>query len=123
MYRIKKLEVMMKKSYYKNIDAKEVSDPKASKTKIRVLISEEDGAENFIMRLFEIEPGGYTPLHQHPWEHEVFIKEGSGILVIEKKEIPLKKGDVIFVLPEELHQFKNNGGELMEVLCLIPVKK
>ena len=113
----------MKKSYYKNIDAKEVSDPKASKTKIRVLISEEDGAKNFIMRLFEIEPGGYTPLHQHPWEHEVFIKEGSGILVIEKKEIPLKKGDVIFILPEELHQFKNNGGELMEVLCLIPVNK
>ncbi|MDY6863732.1 MAG: cupin domain-containing protein [Thermodesulfobacteriota bacterium] len=114
---------MMKIFYYKDIKANKVEDHEAIKTKIRTLISEKDGARNFIMRLFEIEPGGHTPLHKHPWEHEVFIKEGEGVLVIEKRELPLKRGDVIFILPGELHQFKNNSGELLEILCLIPVKK
>ena len=113
----------MKLFYYKDIKAKKVDDPKAERVNIRILISEKDGAKNFIMRLFEIEPGGYTPLHKHPWEHEVFINEGRGILVFEEKEVSFNKGDVIFILPNELHQFKNTGEKLLEILCMIPVKK
>jgi quercetin dioxygenase-like cupin family protein len=58
----------------------------ALKVKVRWLITKEIGAENFAMRLFEIEPGGYTPLHSHPWEHEVFILEGEGVVIGENKE-------------------------------------
>lgn len=50
------------------------------------------GAENFAMRLFEIQPRGYSPLHQHDWEHEVFILEGKGAVRDKKMKVTLTKG-------------------------------
>ena len=91
--------------------------------KVRWLISKNDGAENFAMRLFEIQPGGYSPFHQHDWEHEVFILEGSGIAKSEKIQEPYKQGDVFFIRPMEWHQFINTGKKLTKFLCLIPYKK
>lgn len=90
--------------------------------KVRWLITEETGARNFAMRLFEVEPGGYSPLHSHPWEHEIFILEGEGIAIGEDGARPLKEGDVIFIPPGERHQLKNTGEEKLMFLCLIPIK-
>ena len=59
------------------IEAEDVDMEGASKVKVRWLITKEMGAKNFAMRVFEIEPDGYSPLHKHPWEHEVFILEGA----------------------------------------------
>jgi quercetin dioxygenase-like cupin family protein len=75
------------------------------------------------MRLFEIEAGGYTPLHQHDWEHEVFILEGEGVIVYEEETKLFRAGDVIFISPNEKHQFRNSGKILVKLLCLIPNKK
>ena len=92
----------------------------ALKVKVRWLITKEMGAENFAMRLFEIEPGGYTPLHNHPWEHEVFILEGEGVVIGENKEIKFKEGYVVFIPPGEKHQFRNTCERVVKLLCLIP---
>ncbi len=105
------------------MQAKEVTDEGASKVKVRWLINKETGAENFAMRIFEIEPAGYTPLHVHPWEHEVFILEGEGETFDGEKKAPFKTGDVVFVLGNEWHQFKNSGNRLLKFLCLIPYAK
>jgi len=67
---------MMKIFQYQNVEAKD-ADEGTSKLRVRWLITKEIGAKNFAMRLFEMEPGGYSPLHSHPWEHEVFILEGG----------------------------------------------
>ena len=40
----------------------------AQGVKGRWLITKDIGAPNFAMRLFEIKPKGYSPLHEHPWE-------------------------------------------------------
>ena len=90
--------------------------------KLRWLISEKDGAKNFAMRLFEIKPSGYTPLHQHNWEHEVFILEGEGNIYNKNEKKPFNQGDVLFIKPMEWHQFINNGKKLLKFLCLIPIK-
>jgi quercetin dioxygenase-like cupin family protein len=90
---------------------------------IRWLISQLDGASNFVMRLFEFEEGGNTPLHTHPYEHEVYILEGKGVLVYEKKEYNFEKGYCLFVPPNKLHQFKNTGKAPLKMLCLIPTPK
>jgi quercetin dioxygenase-like cupin family protein len=87
---------------------------------VRWLITKEIGAKNFAMRLFEMEPGGYSPLHSHPWEHEVFILEGEGLVVGEGKEKRFRPGDVIFIPPNEKHQFKNSDEKTVKFLCLIP---
>jgi quercetin dioxygenase-like cupin family protein len=115
-------EEVMKLFHYDTVQAQDVEDG-ASKLKVRWLITKEVGAENFAMRLFEMEPGGYTPLHTHPWEHEVFIIEGEGFVFDGEKARDFKAGDVVFVSPDERHQFKNSGKKTLKFLCLIPYVK
>ncbi|MGQ9625108.1 MAG: cupin domain-containing protein [Candidatus Bathycorpusculaceae bacterium] len=110
----------MKVFCYRDVEAKEATEEEVSKLKVRWLITKEMGAPNFAMRLFEMEPRGYSPLHSHPWEHEVFILEGEGAVVSKDGEKEVGAGDVVLVLPNELHQFKNNGKKTLKFLCLVP---
>jgi quercetin dioxygenase-like cupin family protein len=110
----------MKIENFKEIAAEQVGDPGAKGVAIRWLISEKDGAPHFAMRLFEMEPGGNTPFHQHKWEHEVFILEGKGSLVTDQGTFPLNKGDAVFVPGEENHQFKGASEEKLAFLCMVP---
>ena len=92
----------------------------AKDVEIRWLISKDDEAENIAMRMFELKPGGHTPLHTHPHEHEVFIVEGEGVLVFEGKEYEFGAEDVIFVPGNKEHQFRNAGNSVLRLLCIIP---
>ena len=87
---------------------------------VRWLVGEVDGAENFAMRQFEVAPGGFTPRHHHAYEHEVFVLEGRGVVVENDHSHPLSPGDVVFVRPDEVHQFRNIGDVPLRFLCLIP---
>jgi quercetin dioxygenase-like cupin family protein len=109
----------MKIFHYQDVEAKDAEEG-ASKLRVRWLITREMGAKNFAMRLFEMNPGGYSPFHSHPWEHEVFILEGEGLVVGEGEERKFRAGDVIFIPPNEKHQFKNNDEKTVKFLCLIP---
>jgi quercetin dioxygenase-like cupin family protein len=104
---------------YQSVEAKEVGEG-SSKVKVRWLITKEIGAPNFAMRLFEVEPKGHSPLHTHDWEHEVFILEGEGVVVSEGGEKRFKSGDVVFVEPDEKHQFKNTGKRVLRFICVVP---
>jgi len=110
----------MKIFHYRGVKAKD-ADEGASKLRARLLITKEMGAENFAMRLFEMEPSGYSPFHNHPWEHEVFILEGEGLLIGEESQRKFRAGDVIFIPPNEKHQFKNNREKTVKFLCIVPI--
>jgi quercetin dioxygenase-like cupin family protein len=104
---------------YTDVEAK-AADEGAVKLKVRWLITKDIGAPNFAMRLFEMQPGGNSPLHTHDWEHEVFILEGEGTVVGKEGERKFKPGDAVFIRPNEKHQFKNTGKKLVKFLCLVP---
>ena len=104
-----------------NISKSAVEVEGAKDVEIRWLISKADGAENFAMRMFELQPGGFTPLHTHPHEHEVFIVEGQGTFVCEGKEHDFEAEYVIFVPGGKEHRFKNTGDSVLRMLCLIPI--
>ncbi|MGQ9538401.1 MAG: cupin domain-containing protein [Candidatus Bathycorpusculaceae bacterium] len=110
----------MKVFHYDEVNAEEAKEEGASKLKVRWLITKDMGAPNFAMRLFEMKPGGHSPLHSHPWEHEVFILEGEGVVVGVEGETRFRAGDVVFVLPNEKHQFRNDGDKTVKFLCLVP---
>jgi quercetin dioxygenase-like cupin family protein len=93
------------------------------KVRVRWLIDDGLSAENFFMRLFEIESGGYTPFHGHDWEHEVFVLEGDGMVMGEEEAKLFMAGDVVYIPAKEKHQFRNTGKKLARILCLIPNKK
>ncbi|MEM2904783.1 MAG: cupin domain-containing protein [Candidatus Bathyarchaeia archaeon] len=101
----------------------QVAEEGAQGVKVRWLITSETGAPNFYMRLFEVSPGGSTPFHSHPWEHEVFVLEGRGLAQGPISTHPIQEGDVIFTSPGEEHQFRNNGEQPLRFLCLIPSEK
>lgn len=84
------------------------------------LIAERMRPPNFHMRLFDIAPGGHTPRHSHRWEHEVFVIEGKGKIVLEDREERLTEGDAVLVEPDELHQFVNSGKSALRLICMIP---
>lgn len=113
---------MMKVTSFENITLEDVNVEGAKNAKIRWLIAQKDKAPNFALRMFEVEVGGFTPFHNHPWEHESFVLEGEGELVLEDDVKPFKKWDVIYIDPNMKHQFRNTGDTLMRFLCIIPIE-
>ena len=113
----------MKQISYQEAPENIVTDPAAKGAHVRVLIGPADGAKNFVMRRFRINAGGYTPLHRHEWEHEIFILAGQGGMMTESGPRPIKAGEAILVAGNELHQFQNPGPADLEFLCLIPAEK
>lgn len=109
--------------HYKTVEGIIPPEQGVKGVKMRKVIAEKEGAKNFVMRVFEVAPGGNTPLHKHVWEHEVFILSGSGIVVGSSGQHEVKSGDVVFVPGGEEHQFKNTGDKNWEFICLIPMQK
>lgn len=97
-----------------------VEMPGAVGCTVRWLVGKAENAPNFAMRQFAVQPGGHTPRHFHDYEHEVFVLEGNGTVLAGDVERPLAEGDVVFVSPGEVHQFRNTGSEVLKFLCLVP---
>lgn len=110
----------MKLVHYESVESKPVEMQGSSGCSMRQLVSAADGAPNFAMRQFEVAPGGHTPLHSHPYEHEVFVLDGEGTVREGDQEHPITKGDVIYVAPDDVHQFRNTGAGPLKFLCLVP---
>ncbi len=70
------------------------------------------------MRVFEIQPGGSTPYHTHPYAHEALILHGAGVVRQEDSERAFREGDVVSIAPYEPHSFVNNTGEILKFLCM-----
>lgn len=110
----------MKVNQYQDIAQQPVEMEGSQGCSVRWLLGEKDGAPNFAMRQFEVAAGGFTPRHSHPYEHEVFVLEGEGEVLEGTAPHPLRAGDVVFVKPDEVHQFRNTGQGPLKFLCLIP---
>lgn len=89
--------------------------------KMRVVAGPEQGAPNFVMRIFEAQPGSSTPYHTHPWEHEVYVISGKGKVRSETGETEIGAGSAVFVEPNEQHCFSNVGDKLLRFVCVIPL--
>jgi len=95
----------------------------AQNVRVRVLLGPQDQAPTFALRLFELGPGGCTPWHSHPFEHEIIIEQGELTAVTEQGEQPLRVGQVVLVQPDEKHQFRNRSvTQPARMFCLVPVQ-
>jgi quercetin dioxygenase-like cupin family protein len=95
----------------------------ASNVRMALMVGREHGAPHFAMRSFEVAPGGHTPRHRHDYEHEVFVSGGTGTVLLEGQERPIRSGDVVYVPADEEHQFRAATGEPLRFLCLVPVER
>ncbi len=92
----------------------------AQGVRMRIVIGEDQGAPHFVMRVFDVDPGGHTPYHTHDFEHEVFVLEGRGTLLEEGRSTPLGPGDVVYVAPGALHRFLASDEQGLRFICVVP---
>lgn len=86
----------------------------------KVLISPTQGWEGYVMREFELDQGGYTPRHAHPWPHIIYILEGEGSLHLDGQDYPMEAGSFAFAPNNKLHQFINTGKDRFTFICIVP---
>ncbi len=89
---------------------------------IQWLIAGREGAKNYALRLFTIEEGGVIPSHSHPWEHEVFVLEGEGVIGAGSEEKHVRAGSFAYIEPDIPHWYKNTGRGAWRFLCIIPMR-
>jgi quercetin dioxygenase-like cupin family protein len=94
----------------------------SEKTAMRVLIGKDDGAEIFSMRVITIDKCGQIGMHEHPWEHEIFVLRGEGIAKTETERVEMKHGEYFFIPSGVIHGFDNTGDGPLEFICCIPNK-
>jgi quercetin dioxygenase-like cupin family protein len=88
----------------------------------RFLLTSADGCPRYALRLMEFDAGGFTSWHRHREEHEMYFLEGEGMVVNDdRKEHPVRAGDVLFLEPCEYHQIKNNGTGKLKMICTVPL--
>ncbi len=103
-------------------EATEVVADGVSGVAMQMMVGREDAAPNFAMRHFVVSPGGHTPLHQHPWEHEVYMVEGCLRAECDGQRQTVSAGDVLLVPADRLHQFVNESQTDARFLCLVPLE-
>ena len=105
--------------HYSSVKAEPVSPDMATATRIRWLIGPSDEPPLFYMRMFEVDPGGHINAHFHPWEHEIYVLEGSGRVRIGGRIHEVRAGYVVFIPPNVEHEYWA-GDEGLRFLCMIP---
>ena len=85
-----------------------------------VVVGADQGWENNVLRVFRLEPGGYTPRHKHDWEHVNYVISGKGKLRLGDTVNDIAENDFAFVPPNTDHQFENPYDEPFEFICIVP---
>lgn len=105
--------------------ARPMDMPGAEGVTMRLMVGRDDGAPNFAMRLFEVQPGGCTPRHSHNYEHEVMILDGQAAVGRdndESNDSTATAGDVLYIPANQTHQFRNTGDTVLRFMCLVPTE-
>jgi quercetin dioxygenase-like cupin family protein len=84
------------------------------------VIGAPEGWPGHTLRVFRLKPGGYTPKHQHDWEHVNYVVKGRGRLTIAGTVHEIQERDFAFVPPNTEHQFENPFDEEFEFICIVP---
>ncbi len=107
-------------SHLNNVEGVKVESKDAKDVLMKVLISVKEGWEDYVMRVFEVEKGGYTPKHSHPWQHIIFIISGKGILYLKGENHKVETNAFAYIPPNVEHQFSNNEDEKLRFICIVP---
>ena len=106
--------------HYSEIEPQAVAMDGASNASKRLLIGTGDGVPLFSMRMFEIGAEGNSPVHHHDFEHEIYVLDGTGKLILDKGEYNLTPGTAVYIPAVEKHQLVNTGRDSLRFLCMVP---
>jgi len=88
------------------------------------LLGESGEKTAFHLRYFEIAPGGFSSFERHHHEHAVVVLRGRGEVQLGETVHELAAGDLVYVAPDEPHQFRNSAaGEPLGFLCIVDAQR
>ena len=65
-----------------------------------------------------LSPGQATRMHRHNYETIIYVLSGAGVSLVEKREVPWRAGDALYVPAWAWHQHINRGEEeVLYVAC------
>ncbi|WP_440988608.1 cupin domain-containing protein [Haloarchaeobius baliensis] len=85
-----------------------------------VLVDESDGAPNFAIRRFTLDPGAEVPKHTNAVEHEQYVLEGEYVVGIGDEEHTVSAGDSLLIPAGVVHWYRNEGDVQGAFLCAVP---
>ncbi|MBC9985077.1 MULTISPECIES: cupin domain-containing protein [Haloferax] len=85
-----------------------------------VLVSEADGAPNFAIRRFVLDPGASVPKHTNEVEHEQYVLSGRYVVGIGDEEYEVEAGDSLLIPAGVVHWYRNESDEEGAFLCAVP---
>jgi quercetin dioxygenase-like cupin family protein len=85
-----------------------------------VLLDDSDGAPNFAIRRFVLDPGASVPEHTNEVEHEQYVLSGEYTVGIDDEEYTVSAGDSLLIPAGVVHWYRNDGDEEGAFLCAVP---
>ncbi len=98
------------------------SKPYGQGAQKKVVIGAADGAPTFVMRVFDVVPGGASSDHSHDFEHEVLILKGQATLKGDGPDQRVSAGYAVYIPANERHQLVNTGKETLQFVCCVPLR-
>lgn len=91
----------------------------------RELSGKRGESQAFHVRYFEIAPGGYSTLEKHEHEHVVIPMRGRGEVQFGCYIYRVGFGDVVYIAPNDAHQFRNrdDSDEPFGFLCIVNAER
>ncbi|MBD3195866.1 MAG: cupin domain-containing protein [Candidatus Lokiarchaeota archaeon] len=111
---------MIKKNIL-DVNEEVVKKANSNRTKVRWLITEQDGSENLATRRFEIAPGGEVGLHEHQEDHNIYVIEGKADFISQNgKTFTAVQDEAVYIPPHEEHGIQNKYDCPFIFICVIP---
>jgi len=101
-----------------DVDYAELS--KADGVRKAVIFDESDGAPNFRMRRYRLDPGAEVPKHTNAVEHEVHTVTGEYVVGIDDEEHVVAEGDSLLIPAGTVHWFRNERDAESSFVCMVP---
>lgn len=91
----------------------------------RELSGKRGESQKFHVRYFEIQPGGFSTLEKHQHEHVVVVMRGVGEAQAGCYIWKVGFGDVVYVSPSDVHQFRcpADAQEPFGFLCIVNAER
>lgn len=107
-------------SHEKDVKVHSISAKGYSNIVGKVLVSQENGWDDYVMRQFEVSENGYSGRHSHDYPHIVYTLEGVGSLFLDGENYPIERGSFTFIPPNKEHQLTNTGKQQLKFICIVP---
>lgn len=106
--------------HYAEVEEVVMDSDEVQATSLFRLLGPQEGFGGYVMRVFRLQTGGFTPKHRHDWVHINLVISGQGRLLMEDQYHDIAAGSYALVPSGTLHQFQNTGEDVLEFMCIIP---